>query len=104
MATIHPTIRAQGEQCAPCWIIFKGKGQVSQEEIDYYDTLPNIKVAFQKKVVCVFLLSGLCVIAIVHRCMGRLGLTEHTPGVGQKSFVTWSTQRPLDNISYCWMS
>jgi carbohydrate-binding DOMON domain-containing protein len=31
MATIQPTIRGSGEQFAPCWIIFRGAGRISQE-------------------------------------------------------------------------
>jgi hypothetical protein len=51
MATIHPTIRAKGEQLAPCWVIFRGEGiQLSEEEKRFLDSLKNIKWAFQSKV------------------------------------------------------
>jgi hypothetical protein len=51
MATLHPTIRAEGKQIAPCWVIFRGKGvRLSKEERDHLNSLKNIKWAFQEKV------------------------------------------------------
>lgn len=44
----HPptSIRAEGEQVIPPWIIFSGAGFVSQEEADFLDSL-NIGWSFQ---------------------------------------------------------
>ena len=49
MATLHPCLRAAGDQIGPCWIIFKGQGNINQEEKDFLNSLKNIKWAFQRK-------------------------------------------------------
>lgn len=46
-ATIHPCIRADGEQFMPPFIIFRGGGHVLTEESDFLDSLDNIRWAFQ---------------------------------------------------------
>jgi hypothetical protein len=48
-ATLHPCIRAAGAQLAPCWIIFRGKGNISQREKDFLNSLDNIRWAFQPR-------------------------------------------------------
>jgi hypothetical protein len=46
-ATIHPCIRADGDQVMPIFIIFRGGGNITPQEADYLDSLPNIRWAFQ---------------------------------------------------------
>ena len=48
-ATLHPCIRASGAQLAPCWIIFRGKGNITAGERDFLNSLTNIRWAFQPK-------------------------------------------------------
>ena len=48
-ATLHPCIRAAGAQLAPCWIIFRGKGNISQHERDFLNSLRNVRWAFQPR-------------------------------------------------------
>ena len=49
-ATIHPTLRAGGEQIAPCWIIFRGTGVfISEDERNFLNSLKNIRWAFQPR-------------------------------------------------------
>jgi len=47
-ATLHLCIRADGEQFMPPFIIFRGKGFITPEEVEYLDSLPNIRWAFQE--------------------------------------------------------
>jgi hypothetical protein len=47
-ATIHPCIRADGEQVMDIFIIFRGKGCISEEERKALDALPNIKWCFER--------------------------------------------------------
>ena len=70
MATMHPTIRARGSQFVPCWIIFKGAGNITPAERQFLDSLENIKWAFQAKVylrddrvsACVYVSLRTCVL------------------------------------------
>ena len=39
-----------GEQAFPCYIIFKGEGNIKEAERAYYSTLRGVCVAFQRKV------------------------------------------------------
>ena len=51
-ATIHPCIRADGEQIMPPFIIFRGENQCpTARERDILDSIENIRWAFQPKAV-----------------------------------------------------
>ena len=47
-ATIHPCIRADGEQVMDIFIIFRGKGCITEDERAALDALPHIKWCFEK--------------------------------------------------------
>jgi hypothetical protein len=52
-ATIQLTIRAGGPQDVDAVLIVNGTGlSVSREELEYYESLPNVKVVFQHKAWC----------------------------------------------------
>ena len=43
------SIRAKGKQIMPPFIIFKGRGYISQKEADFLDSQTNIRWTFQKR-------------------------------------------------------
>jgi hypothetical protein len=52
-ASIQLTIRAEGEQIVRPEIVFRGEGvQLTKKELDYFSSLGNIRVRFQRKAWC----------------------------------------------------
>jgi hypothetical protein len=47
-ATLHLCIRADGEQFMPPFILFSGAGFITADEVEYLDSLPNIRWDFQE--------------------------------------------------------